>query len=164
MEHFASFILCTLLLLNAYCSEGSPTTQQQCSVSSLCNVLHNISNRQDRLEKKVKEHSAILGGRCNEGKAFSGLSTFNTASVRTLFYSQDFLSFTRSKFNTWSQQSEKNTLKNTVLMFPSWAKNNGVLSALKYDVTIKLQKNIHLNAISRSTNIIYRVHDGLACK
>ena len=122
MEHFASFILCTLLLLNAYCSEGSPTTQQQCSVSSVCNVLHNISNRQDRLEKKVKEHSAILGGRCNEGKVFSGLSTFNTASVRTLFYSQDFLSFTRSKFNSWSQHSTicfSFLIFNTVLMFPS---------------------------------------------
>ena len=97
MEHFTSFIVCTLLLLN---SEGSSTSQRQCSVRNVCSLLDNVSNQQDRLEKKVKEHSAILGGRCNEGKVFSGLSTFNTASVRTLFYSQDFLSFTRSKFNT----------------------------------------------------------------
>ena len=100
MEHFASFIVCTLLLLNVYGTEGSLTSQQQCSLRSVCTLLDNVSNRQDRLEKKVKEHSAILGGRCNEGKAFSGLSTFNTASVRTVFNSQDFLSFTRSKFNT----------------------------------------------------------------
>ena len=118
MEHFASFIVCTLLLLNAYCSEGSPTTQQQCSVSSVCNVLHNISNRQDRLEKKVKEHSAILGGRCNEGKAFSGLSTFNTASVRTVLNSQDFLPL-HVLSSTPDHNKVKNTLKNTVLMFPS---------------------------------------------
>ena len=73
MEHFASFIVCTLLLLNVYGTEGSLTSQQQCSLRSVCTLLDNVSNRQDRLEKKVKEHSAILGGRCNEGKVFSGL-------------------------------------------------------------------------------------------
>ena len=76
MEHFASFIVCTLLLLNVYCTEGSSTSQQQCSVRNVCNVFHNVSNRQDRLEKKVKEHSAILGGRCDEGKANEHLAVF----------------------------------------------------------------------------------------
>ena len=100
MEHFASFIVCTLLLLNVYGTEGSLTSQRQCSLRSACSLLDNVSNQQDRLEKKVKEHSAILGGRCNEGKVFSGLSTFNTAYVRAVFLPQNFLSFTRSKFNT----------------------------------------------------------------
>ena len=68
MEHFTSFIVCTLLLLNVYDTEGSSTSQQQCTVRNVCNLLDNVSNRQDRLEKKVKEHSAILGGRCDEGK------------------------------------------------------------------------------------------------
>ena len=68
MEHFTSFIVCTLLLLNVYGSEGSSTSQRQCSVRNVCNLLDNVSNRQDHLEKKVKEHSAILGGRCDEGK------------------------------------------------------------------------------------------------
>ena len=60
--------MCTLLLLNVYGTEGSSTSQRQCSVRNVCNLLDNVSNRQDRLEKKVKEHSAILGGRCDEGK------------------------------------------------------------------------------------------------
>ena len=75
MEHFASFIVCNLLLLNVYGSEGSSTSQQQCSVRNVCNLLDNVSNRQDRLEKKVKEHSAILGGHCDEGKVIRAIYT-----------------------------------------------------------------------------------------
>ena len=79
MEHFASFIVtivCTLLLLNVYGTEGSSASQQQCSVRNVCTLLDNVSNRQDRLEKKVKEHSAILGGRCDEGKVNEHLAVF----------------------------------------------------------------------------------------
>ena len=76
MEHFTSFIVCTLLLLNVYGTEGSSTSQQQCTVRNVCNLLDNVSNQQDRLEKKVKEHSAILGGRCDEGKVNEHLAVF----------------------------------------------------------------------------------------
>ena len=76
MEHFASVIVCTLLLLNVYGSEGSSTSQRQCSVRNVCTLLDNVSNRQGRLEKKVKEHSAILGGRCDEGKVNEHLAVF----------------------------------------------------------------------------------------
>ena len=93
MERFASIIVCTLLLLNVYGTEGSSTSQQQCSVRNVCNLLDNVSNRQGRLEKKVKEHSAILGGRCNEGNVCSGISTFNAASVRTIFIIAKIFSF-----------------------------------------------------------------------
>ena len=75
MEHFASFIVCTLLLLNVYGTEGSSKSQQQCSVRNVCNLLDNVSNQRDRLEK-VKEHSAILGGRCDEGKVNEHLAVF----------------------------------------------------------------------------------------
>ena len=76
MEHFTSFIVCTLLLLNVYGTEGSSTSQQQCTLRNVCNLLDNVSNRQDRLEKKVKEHSAILGGRCDDGKVNEYLAVF----------------------------------------------------------------------------------------
>ena len=46
------------------------------NVRNVCNLLDNVSNRQDRLEKKVKEHSAILGGRCDEGKVNEHLAVF----------------------------------------------------------------------------------------
>jgi len=81
MEHFASFIVCTLLLLNVYGTEGSLTSQQQCSVRNVCNLLDNVSNRQDHLEKKVKEHSAILCGRCDEGKVNEHLPIFLVKST-----------------------------------------------------------------------------------
>ena len=76
MEHFASFIVCTLLLLNVYGSEGSSTSQRQCSVRNVCTLLDNVSSQQDRLEKKVTEHSAILGGRCDGGKVNEHLAVF----------------------------------------------------------------------------------------
>ena len=66
MQHFASFIVFAFLLANVHGANTS--SQQRCTVSSVCGVLKNVLQRQDRLEKKVKEHSAILGGRCTEGK------------------------------------------------------------------------------------------------
>ena len=71
MQHFASFTLFAFLLANtraAINSTISTSSQPQCSASSVCGVLKNVLQRQDRLEKKVKEQSAILGGRCTEGK------------------------------------------------------------------------------------------------
>ena len=75
MQHFARFIVCIFLLVNVHDATPIVSSQRRCTVSSVCGVLENVLKRQDRLEKKVKEHSAILGGapeRCNsEGKIVS---------------------------------------------------------------------------------------------
>ena len=70
MQRFVSSIVFALLVVSVYDTKGSSTTEQQCTISSVCNALDNVSNRQDRLEKEVKEHGAILGRRCDEGQVY----------------------------------------------------------------------------------------------
>ena len=68
MQHFVYFVVCTFLVVIVHGVIGNVSSQQQCTLRSVCGVLDNIRQRQARLEKKVKAHSAILGGgRCTEG-------------------------------------------------------------------------------------------------
>ncbi|KAJ7383159.1 hypothetical protein OS493_030311 [Desmophyllum pertusum] len=70
MQLFVSLVICALLAVH-----GQPdnTSQQTCQVGRVCGVLENILRKQERLEKKVEEHSKILGGAsCPEdGQKFS---------------------------------------------------------------------------------------------
>lgn len=68
MQLFVSLVICAFLAVH-----GQPdnTSQQTCQVGRVCGVLENILRKQERLEKKVEEHSKILGGAsCPEGKIF----------------------------------------------------------------------------------------------
>ena len=62
------FFVCAFLVVNNQGAKQNLSSQHRCTVNSVCGVLENVLQRQDRLEKKVKEHSvALSGGRCNEG-------------------------------------------------------------------------------------------------
>lgn len=61
------FDFLAFLALNVHISLSS---QQQCTVDSVCSKLSNILQKQDYLEKKVEEHGQILGDEgCNIGKS-----------------------------------------------------------------------------------------------
>ena len=66
MQNFASFVLFAFLLANVYGATKNASSQQ-CTVSSVCGILENVVQVQDRLKKTIKEHSTILCGHCSEG-------------------------------------------------------------------------------------------------
>ena len=66
MQNFASFVLFAFLLANVYGATKNASSQQ-CTVSSVCGILENVVQVQDRLKKRIKEHSTILCGHCSEG-------------------------------------------------------------------------------------------------
>lgn len=67
MQLFVSFVICAFLAVNAQ-STKETFSQQTCKVGKVCGVLENVVRKQDQLEKKVAEHSKILGGKSCEGK------------------------------------------------------------------------------------------------
>ena len=71
MELFFSFLAHAFLALIVHgAQENIPlSSQSPCTVDRVCGVLETILQRQDRLEKIMKEHGKILGDqRCTEGK------------------------------------------------------------------------------------------------
>lgn len=78
MQVCVSFLVCAFLTV-IVASDNSPG-RSPCTVDRVCGVLETILQRQDRLEKTVKEHSKILSGeRCTEGKI--GVVDFIISSV-----------------------------------------------------------------------------------
>ena len=74
MRYFAVFAVCAFLVVNVHGTQQNVSSQDRCTVDSVCGILENVLKTQDRLEKDVKEvHRALLGGgTCNEGmKVFS---------------------------------------------------------------------------------------------
>ena len=66
IQIFYFLAVCTFLAQNV---NSELSSQQQCTVASVCGELSNILQKQDSLEKKVEEHGKILGGEsCNNGK------------------------------------------------------------------------------------------------
>lgn len=68
MQLFVSFVACAFLAVNVQ-STKETFSQQTCKVGKVCGVLENVVRKQGYLEKKVAEHSKILGGQKScEGK------------------------------------------------------------------------------------------------
>ncbi|KAL9974434.1 hypothetical protein ACROYT_G011464 [Oculina patagonica] len=61
MQLFVSFVACAFLAVNVQ-STKETFSQQTCKVGKVCGVLENVVRKQGYLEKKVTEHSKILGG------------------------------------------------------------------------------------------------------
>lgn len=68
MHHFASYVLCIVLVVIVQGTEPTQSDQQQGAVNSACGPMENVLKRLERLEKKVKEHSTILGDCCDKTK------------------------------------------------------------------------------------------------
>ena len=79
MLFFIPFIAYAALfeIVNGANENYRSSSQRSCTVDSMCGVLDTILQRQDRLEKTVKEHRKMLGtGRCTEGKGIVKITMF----------------------------------------------------------------------------------------
>ena len=88
MQYFAVFVVCAFLVvnINVHGTRQNVSSQDRCTVGSVCGILENVLKTQGRLEKDVKEvHRALLGGgTCNEGlKVFPSLffSSFKLVQI-----------------------------------------------------------------------------------
>lgn len=67
MQLLVSFVICAFLAVNIHGTKQN-SSQQSCTVGRVCGVLENVLRKQSYLEKKVKEHDKILGGKGCRGK------------------------------------------------------------------------------------------------
>ena len=91
MRYFVVLAVCAFLVVNVHGTQQNVSSQDRCTVDSVCGILENVLKTQDRLEKNVKEvHRVILGERrCNEGmKVFNHFffSSFKLVQSVTLFF------------------------------------------------------------------------------
>ena len=82
MHHFASFVVCIVLVVIVQGTNPNESGQHQGTVESVRGLLENVLKRLERLEKKVKEHSTLLDDCCDKTKGktvFDHLYLFFTA-------------------------------------------------------------------------------------